>query len=562
MAAYTSSQTGAWDNVDTWGGGGYPQNSGDTATIGHAVTAASGNINIGTSGTITINSSGSLVWGSTTMTCGAIACNGTAILTTGSGAWTCQGLNGTTGSCTGTLTIGTGGITVSAAAMTWKGGGDVVINGNVVSPGIGGVDTSIALGSASADVTIASGVAFTSPNSNTDRYYLYGNVTAGAGASFGGSGSNYPYMINFGQSDTLLSLVGTSGSHITIRPGQGGVGFSGDDVIHLQWVDIVAQSTAFNAGFASTNDYPNNVLVEDCYFNGCGVTVSDTSTIHLRRCIQGGATNGVSGRSSRVKLFDVAFGRDNTGAADANSGADIQSGTASYTPLSLVGKSVYCGSTTQLQWNNVANDEAGFIAIDNWGFVNRSGGSWPAMTRGVGIFSTPAGEAVRSTSAAKSGSYGLRMTPFAAGDWPGAPWFRAKVRIAVPIQSGDNISVTVYCRRGASTTLDTAAAEMELDPDNVWFTPDSDASAFSGNDWDQLSVSGSTAAGSSNSGMVEIELRVVDYVAAQYVDWADMEITCGGKSYTVGMINFQGGQPALDEPTGAVTIIQRPRRVI
>ena len=40
MAAYTSTQSGDWNNVATWGGGGYPSIAGDTATIasGHTVT--------------------------------------------------------------------------------------------------------------------------------------------------------------------------------------------------------------------------------------------------------------------------------------------------------------------------------------------------------------------------------------------------------------------------------------------------------------------------------------------------------------------------------------------
>jgi len=67
MTAYNSSQSGFWDEVATWGGGGFPV-SGDTATIlgTHTVTIR-GNVTVGTNAGITvdaiiINAGGKLAW--------------------------------------------------------------------------------------------------------------------------------------------------------------------------------------------------------------------------------------------------------------------------------------------------------------------------------------------------------------------------------------------------------------------------------------------------------------------------------------------------------------------
>lgn len=58
MATYTSTQNGNWNNPATWGGGGWPQNAGDVANIGHTVAYnVSSTVEMGL---ITINSGGLL----------------------------------------------------------------------------------------------------------------------------------------------------------------------------------------------------------------------------------------------------------------------------------------------------------------------------------------------------------------------------------------------------------------------------------------------------------------------------------------------------------------------
>lgn len=81
MTAFTQTQTGNWNDAATWGGGGYPQTSGDTAALGAGMTAT---IPVGVS-----------------ITCGAIA------VTTSGGTRTTLQINGTL-DLAGNLTMNSG----------------------------------------------------------------------------------------------------------------------------------------------------------------------------------------------------------------------------------------------------------------------------------------------------------------------------------------------------------------------------------------------------------------------------------------------------------------------
>jgi len=58
MAAYTSTQTGLWNDSATWGGGGYPSAAGDTATIAHEVVYNLTDSSSEFYGDVTINTNG------------------------------------------------------------------------------------------------------------------------------------------------------------------------------------------------------------------------------------------------------------------------------------------------------------------------------------------------------------------------------------------------------------------------------------------------------------------------------------------------------------------------
>jgi len=89
MAAYTSTQSGNFSNVATWGGGGYPNLDGDTVTIaaGHTVTYdITTPLNLGLS-TFLINAGGTLRFNANTQirlgNGGNFTCNGNFFCNTG-----------------------------------------------------------------------------------------------------------------------------------------------------------------------------------------------------------------------------------------------------------------------------------------------------------------------------------------------------------------------------------------------------------------------------------------------------------------------------------------------
>lgn len=97
MASYTSSQSGNWSDVATWGGGGYPQASDNATITGYTVTMTANvavtNITFGANGILTtgnyaITMSGVFNQANTTSRCNA----GTSTITVnGDGAFTANG---------------------------------------------------------------------------------------------------------------------------------------------------------------------------------------------------------------------------------------------------------------------------------------------------------------------------------------------------------------------------------------------------------------------------------------------------------------------------------------
>ena len=177
MAAYTSTQTGDFDDAATWGGGGWPNADGDTVTIaaGHTVTYdLTTPLNTGL-GTITINNGGTLILDTNSVIriAGAatyqFACDGNFIVRTGSKIL----LKGTTASerifdirprsfvaTTATGTSGQNTITVASNAN--------LIVGTIVS------GTGIRTG---AYITNIAGTTVTLSGTNTGT--VSGNLTAG-----------------------------------------------------------------------------------------------------------------------------------------------------------------------------------------------------------------------------------------------------------------------------------------------------------------------------------------------------------------------------------------------
>jgi hypothetical protein len=132
---------------------------------------------------------------------------------------------------------------------------------------------------------------------------------------------------------------------------------------------------------------------------------------------------------------------------------------------------------------------------------------------------------------------------------------------AIPIKTADNLSVSVYGRRKTITDggTENTLAEVEIDPEGAWYTPVTSAAVTMTNEedgdpeWYEFTASASTAGGTAAEGMGRVVLRLKQYTAAGYFDWADMVVTAGGNTYNVDFGEWSQGIPqaVLPPPTPA-----------
>ena len=142
--------------------------------------------------------------------------------------------------------------------------------------------------------------------------------------------------------------------------------------------------------------------------------------------------------------------------------------------------------------------------------------------------------------------YGGRNTPTSAFCSADTPW---DTSVYIPIATGENIAVSVYGRRH---TMTNDCAEVEIDPEGAWFTPNTSAPTLTNDDtWYEFTPSASTAGGTADEGMVRVVLRLKEYQAAGYFDWADMVVVAGGTTYNVNFENWSMGIPQVAEPAAA-----------
>ena len=114
MANYTTTQAGNWTDAATWGGGGFPSSSADTATIGHTVTLQSGQ----------------------SITCGAIT------------------LNADTLQINGTLTLSAAVSLVGAYTLAIGAGGTLDLGGQTITPSGSGIGSYNFIGTAVSRATV------------------------------------------------------------------------------------------------------------------------------------------------------------------------------------------------------------------------------------------------------------------------------------------------------------------------------------------------------------------------------------------------------------------------
>jgi hypothetical protein len=171
------------------------------------------------------------------------------------------------------------------------------------------------------------------------------------------------------------------------------------------------------------------------------------------------------------------------------------------------------------------------ISIDNWGHVDSAmlpgtgsdldsavvdaGGMKAYAARGYTLWGTWE----RSTLNPRTGIYHLRVTEgnYVSKESP------LEIPIYIPIQSGQNISVSCYASRSGNSS---DCAKIRLDPEGAWFTPAESSELLTNTaTYYELTVSGATARGTGAKGMVRVVLVVDEYSASQYVDFDDLTVT-------------------------------------
>jgi len=455
---------------------------------------------------------------------------------------------------------------MAAISSNGTGGGDWNVGASWdggVSPGTGDTATilsgdtiTITANQAVDGITINSGgelvINDTVTITTTEAWDVYGIVTADAGSGIALGNSKYLNVQNGG----VFNANGTDAKHVTIS------GESDDYLFLREASDAILTFVDFTrVGIRTYEQYHTSLLVmEDCDIDmadGYGFYLGGPQVV-LRRCfIHGCRYSGMmcGGYTlSNLALENVVFGYTRAGALDENSTTpgygDIRFAN-NQTGIVFLRNTVWTKGPT---WNSPTTRMAspGGLYIDNLGHVTSAmlPGTSSALDNavvgaGIGRRITCLGSIERSTAAKKTGDFGVRATPDAEVNTNKA----LESSIYIPISTGDNISVSVYGRRHLMTD---DCAEVEIDPEGAWFTPTTAATTMTEADtqWYEFAPSANGAGGSSDTGMVRIVLRLKEYEAGAYMDWADMVVVAGGTTYNINFDVWEMGQPAISEPSG------------
>ena len=235
--------------------------------------------------------------------------------------------------------------------------------------------------------------------------------------------------------------------------------------------------------------------------------------------VYGGLAIGYGAGTKVIDIQNMVWGEDIDGNAQPNAKDWVLWEVAGQWGKSVRARNVMLLSATPIHWNS---NTVGWsrVVIDNYGFcATHLLGSGPG-TPGVGYIGTPFWTGERSAAAKKTGDFGARITPKAGcGD---AIDKDAELVVFIPIATGDDISVSVFGRRH---TMTNDCAEVEIDPEGAWFTPDTSAPVLADDTWVEFTPSAVGAGGAADSGMVRIVLRLKEFQGAAFFDWADMVVT-------------------------------------
>jgi len=343
-----------------------------------------------------------------------------------------------------------------------------------------------------------------------------------------------------GGASGVLNIVASSGNRALIdNVGAGKTSVLDVPTVHLDYVDI---HSAVNG---VRNSAQNAV---SWYIDHCDIEGAGAGSVWGVFCINSKQTHAVWIRNSYISKFqatgrgiqvngiavleNVVFGVDIDGNAQANTSDFSYAYPATY----------FCNSvrSTAATMIHAATTHRGRIIAGDWGYAHGVG------TPGIGyLHDGTIGIIERSVAAKKTGDYGARCTPLVDCDADRS----VETSVYIPIATGDNIAVSVYGRRH---TMTNDCAEVEIDPEGAWFTPATVATTLTNDDtWYEFAPSANGAGGSGDEGMVRIVLRLKEYQAGAYFDWADMVVTAGGTEYNVNFENWSMGIPQVAEPSSS-----------
>lgn len=486
MAAFTSKASGDWnaDGQTTWNEAGHPDGADDTAAITHAVTAAAAVV----CGAITLTGAGSLVATAAPNTITSIANSGTGAVTIG--ATTFAGV--LTNTSSGLLTIngdltGVTNFTVGNCLMN----ANVTMNGTLVGPAttrlftqngysLSGFTANVA--SYAGEWQIAAGATI-SANSASAR-----SIAVGAGGSMtvnGTAGAGVVNITNAGAGTmTVVNAGSFTGSYYTIKT-----------------------SLSFQAAAGSLiSNYGQHGLTINTYFTNSFCDIN-----HLY-CPGGIADASVNGDFRLLRNIAIGYNRDGSASAPAT-------GIADGSNLRIINGVI--NATAQV----ATITEGHSVVVDNLGHLDTamlpgtgSDLDLAVVDAGVSKSWDKRGTIERSAVNPRTGTYHVRITPTSSI----SKVMPLDCSVYVPIASGDDVAVTAYASRSADTS---DCAKILLDPEGAWFTPATSTELLTNTaTYYALTVSGATARGTGAKGMVRIVLRVDEYTASQYVDFADFAV--------------------------------------
>lgn len=415
-----------------------------------------------------------------------------------------------------------------SAGATWVGG---------TPPGTGDIadmdhDVTLTDNRVVDGIDVADGITFTM-NDNTELTGLdtnqpnTGTVVVGAGCLVQTTAAGTDIQGTW-------QVSGTSGNITTFEPtGAGGFGFDFQvtGTSFFEWCNIKSR-----AGLAAVG-----ARFDECEIDIAGIN-NTFRGLRFRRCFLTTTTADatVTCDNEPTSFRDIAYGYSRDGTVRAST-------------LGLAWEAMDPVIDMVLNASSLSPSlDASLLTIDNMGFLptamlpdTGSALDGAVAGPGIGYANSKPGIYERSTAAKKTGDFGVRLTPKA--DIVNDFWDRGlEVSAYIPVATGENVSVSVQARRndGGSGGMTSDAMEIELDPEGAWFTPDISAETLpSADTFAELTATGTNAGGSSDVGAVRIVLRVKEFAASDTGDFADMVVTVGSATYTVGFEEWAQGSP-------------------